>query len=116
MESGQRAFIERSGGGTQKLGGALGPEQWNAADPRRAEHRKIRAVKAQGRDDGYVRPSHPGVMNVLRATRTAAAWRVTESNSLDRSRPLTMSCSRTGATDLRCGGPWPWRSCSASRR
>lgn len=42
----------------------------------------------------------PEQRNVLRATRTAAAWRVTESNSLDRSRPLTMSCSRTGTKAL----------------
>ena len=54
MESGQRALIEGSGGGTQKLGGAFGPEQRNAADPRRAEHRKVRIVKAQDRDGGYV--------------------------------------------------------------
>lgn len=62
MESGQRALIEGSGRRTQKFGPAFGPEQRNPADPRRAEHRKIRAVKAQDRDDGYVRPSHPGVL------------------------------------------------------
>ena len=54
MESGQRALIEGSGRRTQKFGRAFGPEQRNPADPRRAEQRKIRAVKAQDRDDGYV--------------------------------------------------------------
>ena len=49
---------------------------------------------------GMSAPVTPVWWNVLRATRTAAAWRVTESNSLDRSRPLTMSCSRTGTKAL----------------
>jgi len=62
MQSGQRALIKGSGRRAQKFGGAFGPEQQNPADPRRAEQRKIRAVKAQDRDDGYVRPSPPGVL------------------------------------------------------
>lgn len=54
MESSQCALIEGSGRRMKKLGGAFGPEQRNPADPRRAEYRKVRVVKAQDRDHRYV--------------------------------------------------------------